>query len=118
MSHGRFPTTPAWLLLLAAGCISVDLPEQFTFLPTGTPFVVKGTATMLEGRGGPCLAWVGDNGVTYHLFQGQRLENDVFDLIVSPGVTSRLELSTRNDIELDCAVGTIVQVESVLEIEE
>ena len=102
-------------LLTVPGCIDVRLPEEVTLLPIGTPFVVTGTATLLDNDG-PCLAWIGENGVTYHLFQNSRIENDVFDRIVTPGVTSRVEIATRNDIPLECASGQVVEVQRVLEI--
>ena len=104
-------------VILAVGCIDVKLPEEVTLLPIGTPFVVTGTATLLDNDG-PCLAWVGENGVTYHLFQNARIENEVFDRIVRPGVTSRIEIATRTDIPLACAVGQIVEVQRVLGIVE
>ena len=101
--------------LCAIGC-SVNaqlLPD--TFISTGTPFVVKGTATVLDNNG-PCLAWIGENGITYHLFQTSSVDNATFDRITTPGVTSRLHLATRNDLEVACKVGTIVEVLSVLEV--
>jgi hypothetical protein len=94
----------------------VQFPDAGSLLPVGTPFVVKGTATVLSAEG-PCPAWIGTNGVTYHLFQNPLLENEVFDQVVQPGVTSRLVLATRSDLELACQVGTLVEVREVLEIE-
>lgn len=117
MSRRRLLMIPVFLAITPAGCISVDLPEEVTLLPIGTSFVVKGTATML-GNGEPCLAWLGDNGVVYHLFQGRRVNNEDFDLVATPGVRSRLEIATRKDLVLDCATGTLVEVESILEIIE
>ncbi|RJP42515.1 MAG: hypothetical protein C4547_00280 [Phycisphaerales bacterium] len=97
----------------AAGCIS--LPDNV--LPVGTPFVLSGTTAVLN-RGGPCPVWEGENGVTYHLFQGIQLDNESFDRITRPGVTSRLVIATRSDLVLECRVGTIVEVRDVLEIVE
>jgi hypothetical protein len=98
------------------GCI--QLPEEVTLFPTGEPFVVMGTSTLIETEQGPCPAWIGENGVVYHLFQDRRVENDTFDLITTPGVTSRLEIATRTDLVLDCAQGTTVEVRYVLEVIE
>ena len=99
-------------LLAAAGCIEVSLDG---LLPAGSPFVVRGTATILDNDG-PCPAWIGENGVTYHLFQDPFLDNATFDRITTPGTTSRLLLVTRDDLVLGCQLGTIVEVEDVLEV--
>ncbi len=100
-------------LITAGGCIS--LPDNV--LPAGTPFVLSGTMVVVD-RAGPCPVWEGENGVTYHLFQGIQLDNESFDRITVPGVTSRLVIATRSDLRLDCRVGTIVEVRDVLEIIE
>lgn len=102
-------------VLTLSGCsFNVDvLPE--TLLTAGSPFVVSGTAVLLDNNG-PCPAWVGDNGVTYHLFQGSNIDNDAFDQITTPGVRSRLQITERTDLELVCQVGTLVEVRNVLEI--
>ncbi len=103
--------------LVTAGCtFNFDIQPP-TFVATGNPFVMRGTATLLE-QGGGCPAWIGENGVIYHLFQNRRLSSELFDRVVTPGVTSRLELSVRTDLEVVCQVGTIVEVQSVLEIIE
>ncbi len=102
--------------LFLSAC-TINLFSANSLLPIGSSFVVSGTAVLLD-NGGPCPAWVGDNGVTYHLFQTPSLPNEVFDHVRTPGVSSRLELQTRSDITLDCRVGTVVQVRSVLEVVE
>ena len=102
-------------LLAFPGCFDVNLFDDMSLLPTQATFVLTGTATLLDNDG-PCLAWVGENGVTYHLFQNARIENDVFDRITTPGVTSRIEITTRNDIPLECATGQVAEVQRVLEI--
>ena len=99
-----------------AGCVNVDVPEEVTLLPVGTPFVISGTAALEDVEGGPCLVWVADNGFVYHLFQDPSLENETFDRITTPGVRSRLELAARNDLDVACQIGTIVEVQDVLEI--
>ena len=99
------------------GCITIDIPEQVSLLSTGTSFVVSGTAA-LEDTDGLCLVWIGDNGIVYHLFQNPRVDNETFDRITTPGVTSRLEIATRTDLELACQIGTIVEVQDVLDIED
>ncbi len=101
------------IVLTTSGCI--DLSDQ-NFLPVGTPFTVSGVASVADNDG-PCLVWLGDNGVTYHLFQDPLLDNDQFDQITSSGTRSRLVLVTRSDLEVQCEIGTIVEVEEVLEIE-
>ena len=103
------------LALCAPGCtINAQLLPD-SLVSTGSPFVVKGTATVLDNNG-PCLAWIGENGINYHLFQNPRVDNATFDRITTPGVTSRLQLATRNDLEIACQAGTIVEVLSVLEV--
>lgn len=103
------------LVLVMCGC-GLELGEA-DLLPRGTPFVLRGTAAVTE-NGGPCLVWRGDNGQTYHLFQYPTLENEAFDQITEPGVTSRLVLATRTDLTLDCQTGVIVEVQDVLDIED
>ena len=107
----------ATLAIAPAGCIDLSIPIAPTLFPTGTSFVVKGTATLLDNDG-PCLAWIGENGVTYHLFQDPRVTNEDFDRVTTPGVTSRLLLASRSDLIVTCQVGTIVEVQDVLEIEQ
>ena len=99
-----------------SGCsFNLDLGSESLF-PTGTSFVVRGTADRIETQAGSCLVFLGENGATYHLFQSPRVDNDEFDLITTPGVTSRLELATRSDLFVDCKVGTIVEVQNILEV--
>ena len=117
----------ACLTVLAAlgilvGCVDVALPElnvpvDLTLFGDGPSFVVRGTAALAD-RNGPCLSWFGESGLTYHLSQSPRLENDLFDRVSAPGTTSRLVLVERPDIELACAFGRIVEVTDVLEIVE
>ncbi len=103
------------VLLCLCGC-PVNL-DDVSLSDTGTPFVLKGTAAVVD-RDGPCPIWVGENGETYHLFQGTALDNDAYDQIIQPGVTSRLILATRSDLTLDCQYGVIVEVQDVLEVVE
>ncbi len=118
MGH-RLKTLVLGITLLAAGSgCSIDfdvLPD--TFVAAGSPFVVRGTATVVDNEG-PCLAWIGENGVTYHLFQDPRVDNETFDRVTTPGVTSRLQIAVRTDLELACQIGTIVEVRNVLEVVE
>ena len=98
-------------------CIQVDVGPLIPSLSTtGSSFIVKGTAGTAEGENGSCLAWYADNGVIYHLFQTSGVSNQDFDRITTPGVTSRLEIALRTDLEVACNVGTTVQVQQVLEI--
>ncbi len=106
------------LLLTQPACeIQLTGAESLFPSPTGTPFIIRGTADIID-NGGPCPIWRGDNGVTYHLFQNPLLDNETFDRITTQGTTSRLQLSTRNDLVVDCQVGTIVEVDAALEIVE
>ena len=103
--------------LLSAGCVDLEFPEELALFDIATPFVVRGTAALVDNSG-PCPVWIGENGVTYHLFQDPRLDNETYDWVTTPGITSRLVLSTRDDLELVCQFGTIVEVQDVLEIVE
>jgi len=107
---------------LLPACIDVAPPEinvpfELTAFGGDSGFVMTGTASVAD-QNGPCPVWLGDNGVVYHLFQSPSLANDVFDQIVSVGTTSRLVLSVRTDLELDCAFGRTATVLDVLEIQE
>jgi hypothetical protein len=99
-------------MLASSGCGL--LPEDL--LTAGTPFVVTGTAAIVDLDGGPCRIWEAENGETYHLYQGTALGNDAFDEIIVPGATSRLIIAHRSDLPLDCQFGTIVEVREVLEV--
>ncbi len=103
---------------LATGGCTVNIPgNNTTLFATGESFILRGTTAVIDNSG-PCLVWIGENGITYHLFQGGRLENADFDRITTPGVTSRLELAARSDLTVSCQVGEIVEVQRVLEIVE
>jgi len=102
-------------LAAAAGCFEINVPD--TLIATGGAFVVSGTAEVIDVDG-PCLVWRGDNGVIYHLFQQVNLENEIFDEVTEPGVTSRLVLAERTDLDVNCRVGPTVEVRDVLEVIE
>lgn len=104
----------AGTVLTAFGCGLRQIQSEV--LPRGTPFVLRGTAAVVDD-GGPCLIWRGDNGETYQLFQHPSLNNDSFDQVIEPGVTSRLVLVTRSDLTIDCEGGVIVEVQDVLDVE-
>lgn len=114
LSNRRIMLTLSFGLLIT-GCIQVNIPGEGTLFVTGESFVLKGTAAVVD-ENGPCLVWYGDNGQTYHLFQTIGVANEDFDRVTTPGVTSRLVLAKRTDLEVSCQVGTIVEVEGVLEI--
>ena len=99
---------------LLSGC---GLLEAEELLPVGTPFVLSGTAAVVTRDGVPCRIWEGENGETYHLFQGTTLDNDAYDQVIEPGVTSRLIIVKRTDLTLDCQYGVIAEVRDVLEIQ-
>lgn len=108
---------PPMMVLGLAACIDVAIPGEGSLFVTGEPFVLGGTAAIVDCDG-PRLVWYGDNGITYHLFQGTRLTNDEFDRVTTAGVSSRLEIATRQDLVVSCQIGTIVEVQRVLEIVE
>jgi len=104
-------------LAVFGACVDVDIPVEPELFPTGTSFVVSGRAAVINNDG-PCPVWIGDNGVTYHLFQDPRVDNEDFDAVTTPGVASRLELAARSDLIVTCQVGTIVEVQDILELVE
>lgn len=119
MTSGMSQVRPRLRVLVAGslaavmwGCLS-----QNTLFVRGEPFIISGTADVVD-RNGACAVWYGENGVTYHLFQGPRVQNADFDRVTTPGVRSRLEIATRSDLVVTCEYGTIVEVERVLEIME
>ena len=96
-------------LTLASGCLLI--PE--TLLPSGAPFVMEGTMTLLDGD---CLTWTGSNGVNYHLLQNPLLDTATFDRVNTPGASSRLVLMRRHDVRFPCDRGIVVEVQQVLEV--
>ena len=107
---------------LVGACVDVAPPElnvpvDFTLFGGGNSFVVRGTGGVVDNNG-PCPVWFGENGVTYHLSQNPRLENEIFDRVSAPGITSRLVLVVREDLEFECAFGRTVEVVDVLEVVE
>ncbi|MCP4591320.1 MAG: hypothetical protein GY842_11270 [bacterium] len=117
MNKSRILSACCLLALVGGGCVDLDVNIPDNLLAVGTPFVISGTAEVID-RHGPCLIWIGENGVSYHLFQDPLLDSGVFDTITTPGTTSRLELAERNDLEVSCQVGPIMEVQDVLEIVE
>ena len=99
----------------AAGCAEIALPENVSLINIGSPFVMKGSAVLLDDDG-PCLAWLGDDGNTYHLIQVQTMENELFDELIAPGTRSRLVLAKRNDLTVACQMGIVAEVQNVLEV--
>lgn len=119
--HGnRSAARGRWLLwtgvvsAVLAGCV---FPGQDTLFVRGEPFVIKGTAALAD-ENGPCIVWHGQNGVAYQLFQGPSVPNEDYDRVVTPGVSSRLVIAKRTDLVTVCEVGTIVEVQRILEIVE
>ena len=117
MAHTRTLLSGLFILPWCWSCVDLGEAQQ-ALLPGGAPFVVRGTATIVEVSGAPCLVWIGENGVTYHLFQDPLLDNESFDRITTPDTTSRLVIATRSDLVVACQVGTVVEVQEVLEIIE
>lgn len=106
-------TLLAALLLPATSCIEIPAIEDI--FVRGEPFVITGVSVLVE-HNGPCAAWLGDNGITYHLFQGVNVVNSEFDRVMATGIRSRLVLATRSDLEIACQVGRLVEVQAVFEI--
>lgn len=103
------------LFAISAACFEINAPD--TLIPTGGPFVLSGATEVID-VGGPCLVWRGDNGVLYHLFQHVNLESELFDEVTEPGVSSRLVVAERTDLDVICRVGPTLEVRDVLEIIE
>lgn len=105
------------LVILAAVALGGCGATVTSLLTRGTSFITKGTAeTRSVFAVGPCPAWVDTSGAVYQLFQGTAVSNADFDQITTPGVTSRLELTLRDDLIVGCHVGTTAIVDEVLEI--
>lgn len=101
-------------LVVAISSCTIDIPNP---IATATPFIVKGTSTLRDVFGqGQCLVWVADTGVNYHLFQGDSVSSLQFDAVMVPGVTARLRIAVRDDLEVGCRLGRTVVVEDVLQI--
>lgn len=100
--------------LLLAGCLSST--DTSKLLPVGTPFVVKGTMSVSDENGGPCPAFIAENGINYYLFQDPLLDNASFDTVATPGATSRLVLATRDDLSSPCSSLTVAEVQQVLQV--
>ena len=126
LSTQRSPRT-RWLtycllgsLVWPASCIDIGLPQievpvDLALFNGSGDFVLRGTAAIVNNDG-PCPVWIADNGITYHLFQAPHLDNEMFDLVTSPGTTSRLVLAVRSDLVLTCQLGTVAEVRDVLEV--
>ena len=115
--QGRLGALAALMIPTVPACVDISFPVDVALLDSVSPFVVRGTATVVD-HDGPCPAWIGDNGVTYHLFQDPQLDNELFDRVTEPGTVSRLVLAERSDLELACRFGVLVEVQDVLEIIE
>ena len=100
--------------IAVAGCGS-DLLGGGLASVAGSSFVLRGTSAVVDGNE-PCLVWLGETGTTYHLFQGIGLPNEDFDRVTVPGTSSRLVIAIRDDLEVGCQMGTIAEVQRVLEI--
>ncbi|MCG8405374.1 MAG: hypothetical protein MI923_09270 [Phycisphaerales bacterium] len=94
-----------------------SLGDFFPDLPSSS-FIARGT---FEERPipfvGSCPVWVDSTNVVYHLFQGFDVPNADFDRVTTPGVSSRLRLRGRDDLQVGCEMdGIIVEVEAIVEI--
>jgi len=110
-----FGLAVAAVVLSAASCITLDIPSGGSLFPAAS-FIVSGVMEEVDPERPQCSRFQGDNGTTYHLFQGPRLTNDEFDQLFEEGARVRLEIEIRTDLELfPCAVGKTVEVVEVLE---
>ena len=103
------------IVCLAAACINVDIPSGGSLFPAPS-FILSGVMRDVDVNRPQCSKFQGDNGVTYHLYQGPRLTNDEFDQLFEEGARVRLEIEIRDDLELfPCLAGKTVEVIEVLE---
>jgi hypothetical protein len=63
-----------------------------------------------------CPLFEAETGVSYYLFQSPELDNDLFDAVTTPGAVSRISVQLRDDLDVSCRSGTIVEVQDVLEL--
>lgn len=121
VTGGRWVRRAAWMAFFGCALIvpscTIDLPSLPTFGGSTQPFLLKGTYMRIERFGqAPCFAWEGDNGILYHLFQDANLDNDLFDMATTVGVSSRLLIQPRSDLQTACNLGPTVEVLEVREI--
>jgi len=104
-------------LLSTASCIDLGLGnlagEEEPGVGGGTAlpgaFVIAGT--MVEGVSlRSCPVFQAENGVQYHLFQGDALSDSQFQSIATLGATSALEVVLRRDLDLRCQVDDVLEV--------
>lgn len=105
----------AGVVLSVVSCIDLNVLGGGSLFPAPS-FIVTGVMEEVDLDRPQCSRFQGDNGVTYHLFQGPRLANDEFDQLFEEGAQVRLEIEIRDDLELlPCLAGETVEVIEVLE---
>jgi hypothetical protein len=107
------------ILCALSGCIDATIPVGggggISLFSPGA-FVIRGRMDEATNMGMDCPVFRADTGINYHLFQTEAVENDVFDAVTTPGAVSRLVVQERSDLEIACQIGTIVEVQDVLEL--
>ncbi len=95
-----------------AGCIDINLPENGLFVGS-VSVVLKGTADVE----GDCVIWRSEDARVFTLYQGTRVDNGDFDLVVTAGTQSRLLLDIRSDLGDPCLPDVLIaNVDKILEI--
>jgi hypothetical protein len=106
-------------LCAVSGCIDAAIPigggGGISLFPPGA-FVIRGRMDEATGYGIDCPVFRAETGINYQLFQTEAVENDVYDAVTTPGAISRLLVQERSDLEIACQIGTIVEVQDVLEL--
>jgi hypothetical protein len=115
----RWVYVGASILCALSGCIDANIPigggGGISLFPPGA-FVIRGRMDEATGMGMDCPVFRAETGINYHLFQTEAVENDVYDAVTTPGAVSRLVVQERSDLEIACQIGTIVEVQDVLEL--
>lgn len=120
-------TRRGWLrfagcIVIAGGALAMpactfSLPTLPNLIGSTEPFLLKGTYMRIDRFGqAPCFAWEGENGIFYHLFQDVNLDDDLFDMATTVGVSSRLLIQPRGDLQTACNLGPTVEVLEVRDI--
>ena len=104
-------------LLSTTSCIDLGLGdlvgEEEPGVGGGTTrpgaFVIAGTMVEADSLR-PCPVFQAENGVQYHLFQGDALSDSQFQSIATLGAMSTLEVVLRRDLDLRCQVDDVLEV--------
>jgi len=112
---------PGWITgfaFLLSGCGPIEIPlgtgGGISLLPPSA-FVIRGRMTAPDDPDA-CPQFEAETGVSYSLSQSPELDNDLFDAVTTPGTVSRIAVQVRDDLDVRCRGGTIVEVQDVLEL--